>query len=707
MYNKFHFACFLLTINILSTVFAQLGNSDGKCERVQVPDCKVWNFTYIPNDFLGIDTQKDAKTRVAEFKPLYRVNCSPDLKLFICSMSVPLCFVKDGVPTPVYACRSMCEAARRGCEPIMKKHNFNWPDLLRCDRLPRKKDGPCVAAPKIRPTQKPMYTGSTTIKNSFQKWEEKLKKMDRDDWLNNKALERAIKNITEKQMCHHKDFVYINDGEDQECVQKCNASVIYQKKQKSFIGAWISTWSIICFVSTLLTVTTFLIDSSRFTYPERPIIFLSMCYNIYSMGYLVRVFAGRDAIVCSDSAQGKHFISDGMSNTACTIVFFLLYFFGMASAIWWVILSLTWFLSAALKWGNEAVEKYSSLFHAIAWTIPTIQTIIALVTRKVDADELSGLCFIGNRDSKTLLWFVVIPLFVYLIIGSSFLLAGFIALIRIRRALRLKDTNTHKLEKLMVRIGVFSLLYSIPASFVVGCFWHEYETLKGVEEYTTHPVLCQILPFCKSIQTPGAAITYMKYFMLLVVGVTSGVWIWSAKTLESWRKFYNKCCGKGYDMQLKPMKQKETNQNTRQQVNQPQQREMQSFQQYVPAPDNVYSLGPPMTMTTNMNPAHAQYMTSQHQMVSQHPMGNTHFVSTQAPGPMFQPQITPMAQTMTMQQTVPRYTMPLMAHSVVSQSSAPLKSGPKNTTPRGSSSASHSASIRTDSERHGSGGSHY
>eukprot|EP00794_Sanderia_malayensis_P000179 gene179-792_t len=680
---------FLFAVLLVAVVSGQ----HGKCTVVKIPQCKEWNHTYIPNDFLGIDTQTDAQTRVDEFKPLYQVNCAPMLKLFICSMSVPFCFVKDGVPTPVYACRSMCEAARKGCEPVMKKHNFNWPELLRCDRLPEDKKEVCIPAPKPR---KPVKKRPTTVTPSVEDIRSRL----------------ARQNISMKTVCsYRKDFVYVDDGEQQECAPRCNASILYQKKQKNFISAWITIWSSICFLSTLLTITTFLIDSRRFTYPERPIIFLSMCYNIYSVGYLVRVFAGREAVVCQSSSNGKYLISDGMSNTACTIVFFLLYFFGMASAIWWVILALTWFLSAALKWGTEAVEKYSSIFHAIAWTVPTIQTIVALVTRKVDADELSGLCFIGTSNSQTLLLFVVVPLFIYLLLGSSFLLAGFISLIRIRRALQLKETNTQKLEKLMVRIGVFSLLYSIPASFVVGCFWHEYERLKIVEKYSPHLVVCQLIPGCRQAQNPGSAIMYMKYFMLLVVGVTSGVWIWSSKTLESWRNCYRKCLGKGYDVQLKPAKKttSEMNHNRHKpQGSQPQ--EMQNMRQYVPAVtnENLYTgVGQPVAHPqpiATMNPA----LSSVQFVTSQHPMAPPHYISTQAPGSMIPHQISPMAQSMTLQQTVPFYTMPVMAHSIVSQpNSEPMKSGPKHVTPRGSTSASHCNSIRTtDSDRYGSGGSH-
>lgn len=35
----------------------------------------------------------------------------------------------------------------------------------------------------------------------------------------------------------------------------------------------------------------------------------------------------------------------------------------------------------------------------------------------------------------------------------------------------------------------------------------------------------------------------LKYFMCLVVGITSGFWIWTGKTVDSWRKlFYGKLC---------------------------------------------------------------------------------------------------------------------------------------------------------------------
>ena len=64
-------------------------------------------------------------------------------------------------------------------------------------------------------------------------------------------------------------------------------------------------WASLCCFSTLLTVTTFVIDTSRFKYPERPIIFLSVCYFIQSVAYMIRIATGADAVACDVSRDGR------------------------------------------------------------------------------------------------------------------------------------------------------------------------------------------------------------------------------------------------------------------------------------------------------------------------------------------------------------------------------------------------------------------
>lgn len=56
----------------------------------------------------------------------------------------------------------------------------------------------------------------------------------------------------------------------------------------------------------------------------------------------------------------------------------------MAAFAWWACLALAWFLAAGLKWGHEAIENKSHLFHLIAWAIPALQTICVLALGKVE-----------------------------------------------------------------------------------------------------------------------------------------------------------------------------------------------------------------------------------------------------------------------------------------------------------------------------------
>ncbi len=140
----------------------------------------------------------------------------------------------------------------------------------------------------------------------------------------------------------------------------------------------------------------------------------------------------------------------------------------------WVILSLTWFLAAGRKWGSEAIARCSPYFHLVAWTVPAIQTSAALLMAAVDGDSLAGICTVGVQQTVLLRWLVLFPLGVHLLLGGGFLLAGLVGLARIRKVLKEQGRpKAEKLEKLMIRIGIFSVLYSVPAAVLLGCYAYE------------------------------------------------------------------------------------------------------------------------------------------------------------------------------------------------------------------------------------------
>ncbi|XP_061624750.1 frizzled-10 [Phyllopteryx taeniolatus] len=505
---------------------------EGKCQQISIPLCKDigYNTTRTPN-LMGHDDQKEAAMKLQEFATLIQFGCHSHLKFFLCSLYAPMC--TEQVSNPIPACRVMCEQVKVKCSPILEQFNFPWPDSLDCSRLPTKNDPNylCMEAPDDGSDEPPKVSHTQTPDFRAQRPLDPPEPPPRD--------------TGGGRLCGNPGkFHYVEKSES--CAPKCypKVDVYWSQGDKRFSLVWMAAWSVLCFVSSAFTVLTFLIDPQRFKYPERPIIFLSMSYCVYSLGYLVRLFAGADRIACDRDSGVRYVIQEGLESTGCTVVFLILYYFGMASSLWWVILTLTWFLAAGKKWGHEAIEANSSYFHLAAWALPAVKTIVILVMRKVAGDELTGLCYVGGMDVKALTGFVLVPLSCYLVAGTSFLLSGFVALFNIRKIMKTEGENTDKLEKLMVRIGVFSVLYTVPATCVIACYF--YERL-NMDRWRALAVERQ----CKDdggqgsecllkTSVPAVEVFMVKIFMLLVVGITSGMWIWTSKTLQSWQNVFSR-----------------------------------------------------------------------------------------------------------------------------------------------------------------------
>uniref|UniRef100_A0A8C8STZ0 Frizzled-5 n=1 Tax=Pelusios castaneus TaxID=367368 RepID=A0A8C8STZ0_9SAUR len=495
------------------------------CQEITVPMCKGigYNLTYMPNQF-NHDTQDEAGLEVHQFWPLVEIQCSPDLRFFLCSVYTPICLLDYAKPLP--PCRAVCERAKAGCSPLMRQYGFAWPERMSCDRLPALGDPDtlCMDYNRSEPTTPPAAQPTRAASRGPPRKGTECGRACR--------CPAPFVPISSES---HPLYSRIRTGQVANCAVPC-FQPYFSQEERTFAAFWIGLWAILCFLSTAATVATFLIDMERFRYPERPIIFLAACYLFVSAGYLVRLVAGHASVACNREHQHVHYETTGPA--LCTLVFLLVYFFGMASSIWWVILALTWFLAAGMKWGNEAIAGYAQYFHLAAWLLPSLQTIAVLALSSVDGDPVAGICYVGNQNVANLRGFVLAPLVVYLVAGSVFLLAGFVSLFRIRSVIKQGGTKTDKLEKLMIRIGLFSVLYTVPATLVVACYVYEQHFRESWER--AHTCAC---PGDPAQPKPDYAVFMLKYFMCLVVGITSGVWIWSGKTLDSWRRFTGRWCG--------------------------------------------------------------------------------------------------------------------------------------------------------------------
>ncbi|ESP00371.1 hypothetical protein LOTGIDRAFT_200873, partial [Lottia gigantea] len=506
-----------------------------KCLEISIPMCKGigYNYTYMPNQF-NHETQEEAGLEVHQFWPLVEIQCSPDLLFFLCSIYAPICMTNYKKHLP--ACRSVCERAKSGCAPLMRQYGFAWPERMNCESLPEygDKDHLCMDMNTTDPQTPAPPTGGFTGKPLpkrpiTQKPGGGINPIDIVP-LTTKLPGKQCSCKCESPLVTVKEgnpnyYNRIKTGGIANCAVNCY-SPYFGKNEKTFATFWIGLWSILCCISTAMTVSTFFVDMQRFKYPERPIIFLSACYFMVSVGYIIRLIVGHEKVAC----DGDMIRYETTGPALCTVVFLLVYFFGMASSIWWVILSFTWFLAAGLKWGQEAIASYSQYFHLAAWLIPSVKSIAVLAMSSVDGDPIAGICYVGNQNIENMRGFVLAPLFVYLIIGTSFLLAGFVSLFRIRNVIKQQGRGkTDKLERLMIRIGVFSVLYTVPATIVIACHFYE-QYLKDKWETSHNCLSCQAPQW-----RPDYSVFMLKYFMCLVVGITSGFWIWTGKTVESWR----------------------------------------------------------------------------------------------------------------------------------------------------------------------------
>lgn len=307
-----------------------------------------------------------------------------------------------------------------------------------------------------------------------------------------------------------------------------------------------AVWTAFCFLFSVMTVITFFIDTSMFHYPKRPIIFLCICYAMYSIAYLIRLIAGRERVTC----DANDIMTDGVDNTNCAAIFLLLYYFQTAGALWWVVFSISWLLSAGLKWSHDAIELYSSYFHLVAWGIPAAQSIIIIVLRNVAGEELTGLCFVGSQNSDSLLGFVIIPLTAYLLIGLCLLVSGYIVLFcQERREQSKASAGEERIEVLMVRIGIFSLLYTVPATCLLACYFYEY--LNFHSWYDGH-----------STSSPSIVIYILKILCGLLPGITSGICVLGCKTLDTWANACSHRCYRNPSNSSKEVSQSNNNNNS-------------------------------------------------------------------------------------------------------------------------------------------------
>lgn len=419
--------------------------------------------------------------------------CSKNARFLVCASIFPFC--SPDVPRPVPACKSLCEKVKTECAQDRIITSL-WPKFLECDSLPEpEKQGLCMEGPQ-EPTP-PMISSSLPSSSATV--------------LNNSLPHLIIPSwpswrYSFKQSATCPTNFTLSFGT---CVPQCGTDALYSTQQKKIAELWILCLSAICLIFTLFSLVTFWAETERFGFPERPVLFLTLCYNLLSICYLERI------IFHDPKNEGLEDMIDGLScgiNPPCLASYITTSYLTLSAASWWLVFSLCWYLSTAKQWSSEALERKSGLFHVLAWVPPLAPPIGALLWGAVKPHELTGLC--------TAPGYTEIPALVLLGTGAIFTILAARSLRNLRNS-----WQYDKLSQVMTRIIVFGSIYFIPATLAV--------ILSFFEDLEPTVQTCQINERCSPPNSRSTAPTLARLFLMLAGGSLTGMWVWSKKTCNS------------------------------------------------------------------------------------------------------------------------------------------------------------------------------
>ncbi|CAD6184724.1 unnamed protein product [Caenorhabditis auriculariae] len=467
------FGCWLFTSSlVLASIFDQTGK--GKCQPIEIALCKdlPYNYTFYPNNLLQND-QHTLQTHTEHFKPLMKTKCHPHIHFFICSVFAPMCPVS--MPQAVTSCKSVCEQVKADCVSILEEFGIGWPEPLNCSQFP---DPPELC---MKPTEDEVLGGMPPVVRKPSKASSCATDLVDVDPLDPKAA----------------------------CAFGCNSDVMFDLSSKKMATFW---------------------------FPERCVLYLSLSLLLSSLPYLAPLVADRDSRACQRLLNGRsHLVYGSLDNPNCLGSFVLGYFFSTAAALWWLMFSFTLYLSGGRKWVPEGIEACSSYVHFVAWGFSALATTVVLVFNKIDASELTGICSVGNMTPWTLLCFVIVPRTVCIVVGACFVVGGFASMCRERISFRQRGTDTSRLEKLMVKMGLFCALFLIPNVIEMVCQSYNYLVLT---QWSKATVQCKIqsTPCIRPLR-PQSEIYMTALLASLCTGVSCVVWVFSWKTMHSWKNF--------------------------------------------------------------------------------------------------------------------------------------------------------------------------
>ncbi|KAM4706681.1 atrial natriuretic peptide-converting enzyme [Discoglossus pictus] len=129
------------TINPVGTMIPVTEVKEGACVNITYSQCQMlpYNNT-VPKSVYSFVKSIEMEMFLKFFSYLNRLSCYHHIMLFGCSLALPECVSHGNGSYPLLPCRSFCEAAQEGCEPVLQMVNSSWPEFLRCSQFRNKSE---------------------------------------------------------------------------------------------------------------------------------------------------------------------------------------------------------------------------------------------------------------------------------------------------------------------------------------------------------------------------------------------------------------------------------------------------------------------------------------------------------------------------------------------------------------------------------------
>lgn len=347
-------------------------------------------------------------------------------------------------------------------------------------------------------------------------------------------------------------YVFVN--RTGRCAQLCNESVLFTPTQKHVANVWVAASAAIALFCSALALLTFAVSEPGVKFPQRPVFFIAFCNVLVGAAFGLRASVGRTSASCMHEPLTSAGIvaQEGVELLECSLVFMLSYFGASASALWCVVLVFCFLLASSWGRTHTDVLEFASYFHLVAWCVPALLTTVIVVFRLVEADELFGMCSVGQQSTDMLLSFHIVPAAIYLFVGVGFLLTCFWNAVGSRSPLKhtppvaavpavapAAANNYYQLRvRQSARVSTWRFVVFILLAFILPL---SLTLVVHIYEYVQRDSWTR----AGESSAPVAELLFVRAALQLLPSLACGFWLLSKDTYNAWRGLFDRMFCRG------------------------------------------------------------------------------------------------------------------------------------------------------------------